>query len=145
MFERMVISAASHERRVAILEKGQLSEITSSGKKEFRARRSIYKEKSPRPARHAVRFVTFGPTATLSSMSVTFGKLEDYDHGHPHEQPQSLPAIASARSASPVELLAGESLARAKTNTTKRRTTKSSPDEAHHLRSSTLLTEKPRR
>jgi hypothetical protein len=44
MSKELVISAASHERRVAILEEGQLVEIY------------IERESHPRPSRHAVCF-----------------------------------------------------------------------------------------
>jgi len=51
------ISAASHERRVAILEEGQLVEIYIEREKEFALVRQHLQRKSyPRPTWHAVRF-----------------------------------------------------------------------------------------
>jgi len=45
MSKELVISAASHERRVAILEEGQLVEIYIEREKEFALVGSIYKGK----------------------------------------------------------------------------------------------------
>jgi len=52
MSKELVISAASHERRVAILEEGQLVEIYIERKKNSRSSAAFTKEKSPRPPRH---------------------------------------------------------------------------------------------
>src|SRR5260370_10681804 len=46
-------------------------------------------------------------------VSDVFENLEDYDHGHPHEQPQTSMGSLPPAIGSPVEVLPGESLARA--------------------------------
>jgi len=46
-------------------------------------------------------------------VSDVFENLEDYDHGHPNEQPQTSVASLPPAIGSPVEVLPGESLARA--------------------------------
>jgi ribonuclease G len=124
MSKELVISAASHERRVAILEEGQLVEIYIEREKEFALVGSIYKGKVTRvlPGMQSA-FVDIGLDGdAFLYVSDVFENLEDYDHGHPHEQPQtSVPSLPPAIG-SPVEVLPGESLARA-----------SEPhEEAHH-------------
>src|SRR2546421_4441940 len=115
MSKELVISAASHERRVAILEEGQLVEIYIEREKEFALVGSIYKGKVTRvlPGMQSA-FVDIGLDGdAFLYVSDVFENLEDYDPGHPHEQPQaSAPGLPPA-DASPVELLPGESLARA--------------------------------
>src|SRR5215470_237926 len=114
MSKELVISAASHERRAAILEEGQLVEIYIEREKEFALVGSIYKGKVTRvlPGMQSA-FVDIGLDGdAFLYVSDVFENLEDYDHVSPHEaqdQPSSPPpAIGSA-----VEVLPGETLARA--------------------------------
>jgi Rne/Rng family ribonuclease len=124
MSKELVISAASHERRVAILEEGQLVEIYIEREKEFALVGSIYKGKVTRvlPGMQSA-FVDIGLDGdAFLYVSDVFENLEDYEHGHPHEPPQSsVPSLPPASSA-PVEVLPGEILARAGEH----------PDEAQH-------------
>src|SRR5580692_10742596 len=126
MSKELVISAASHERRVAILEEGQLVEIYIEREKEFALVGSIYKGRVTRvlPGMQSA-FVDIGLDGdAFLYVSDVFENLEDYDHGHPHEQspvPSVVPSFSPVDSA-PVELLPGESLARASEH----------HDEAHH-------------
>src|SRR5689334_9058329 len=115
MSKELVISAASHERRVAILEEGQLVEIYIEREKEFALVGSIYKGKVTRvlPGMQSA-FVDIGLDGdAFLYVSDVFENLEDYDHGHPHEQPQTSVALLPPAIGSPVEVLPGESLARA--------------------------------
>ena len=117
MSKELVISASSHERRVAILEEGQLVEIYIEREKEFALVGSIYKGKVTRvlPGMQSA-FVDIGLDGdAFLYVSDVFENLEDYEHSQPHEQPdQHLPAPAVAQgNGSTVELLPGESLARA--------------------------------
>src|SRR6266481_4004933 len=115
MSKELVISAASHERRVAILEEGQLVEIYIEREKEFALVGSIYKGKVTRvlPGMQSA-FVDIGLDGdAFLYVSDVFENLEDYDHGHPHEQPQASAASLPPSNGSPVEVLPGESLARA--------------------------------
>ena len=115
MSKELVISAASHERRVAILEEGQLVEIYIEREKEFALVGSIYKGKVTRvlPGMQSA-FVDIGLDGdAFLYVSDVFENLEDYDQGHPGEQPQSAPAPLSAGAGSAVEILPGESIARA--------------------------------
>jgi len=75
MSKELVISAASHERRVAILEEGQLVEIYIEREKEFALVGSIYKGKVTRvlPGMQSA-FVDIGSTAMPSCTSATFSK-----------------------------------------------------------------------
>src|SRR5229473_3452560 len=114
MSKELVISAASHERRVAILEEGQLVEIYIEREKEFALVGSIYKGKVTRvlPGMQSA-FVDIGLDGdAFLYVSDVFENLEDYDHGHPHEQPQASVASLPPANGSPVEVLPGESLAR---------------------------------
>jgi Rne/Rng family ribonuclease len=115
MSKELVISAASHERRVAILEEGQLVEIYIEREKEFALVGSIYKGKVTRvlPGMQSA-FVDIGLDGdAFLYVSDVFENLEDYDPGHPHEQtPTSVGSLPPANG-SPVEVLPGESLARA--------------------------------
>jgi len=124
MSKELVISAASHERRVAILEEGQLVEIYIEREKEFALVGSIYKGKVTRvlPGMQSA-FVDIGLDGdAFLYVSDVFENLEDYDSGHPHEQPQASVASPSQANVSPVEVLPGESLARASEH----------HDETHH-------------
>ncbi len=115
MSKELVISAASHERRVAILEEGQLVEIYIEREKEFALVGSIYKGKVTRvlPGMQSA-FVDIGLDGdAFLYVSDVFENLEEYDHGHPLEQPQSLAPSLPPAVGSPVELLPGETLARA--------------------------------
>ena len=115
MSKELVISAASHERRVAILEEGQLVEIYIEREKEFALVGSIYKGKVTRvlPGMQSA-FVDIGLDGdAFLYVSDVFENLEDYDHGHPNEQPQTSVASLPPAIGSPVEVLPGESLARA--------------------------------
>src|SRR5438309_6491145 len=115
MSKELVISAASHERRVAILEEGQLVEIYIEREKEFALVGSIYKGKVTRvlPGMQSA-FVDIGLDGdAFLYVSDVFENLEDYDHGHPHEQTPTSVASLPPENGSPVEVLPGESLARA--------------------------------
>jgi Rne/Rng family ribonuclease len=117
MSKELVISASSHERRVAILEEGQLVEIYIEREKEFALVGSIYKGRVTRvlPGMQSA-FVDIGLDGdAFLYVSDVFENLEDYEHGQPSEQhaPRTaVPAIV-AGNGSTVELLPGESLSRA--------------------------------
>ncbi|MGC2284333.1 MAG: hypothetical protein WA542_03710, partial [Candidatus Acidiferrum sp.] len=115
MSKELVISAASHERRVAILEEGQLVEIYIEREKEFALVGSIYKGKVTRvlPGMQSA-FVDIGLDGdAFLYVSDVFENLEDYDHGHSHsDQPAAAPAYSPAPS-NVVELLPGETLSHA--------------------------------
>jgi len=133
MSKELVISAASHERRVAILEEGQLVEIYIEREKEFALVGSIYKGKVTRvlPGMQSA-FVDIGLDGdAFLYVSDVFENLEDYDHGHPHEQPQTSVASLPPANASPVELLPGESLARASEHHEETHHEEFQQDEAH--------------
>ncbi len=124
MSKELVISAASHERRVAILEEGQLVEIYIEREKEFALVGSIYKGKVTRvlPGMQSA-FVDIGLDGdAFLYVSDVFENLEDYDPVHLHEQPQSAAPSLPPAIDSPVEVLPGETLARASEH----------HDEAHH-------------
>jgi Rne/Rng family ribonuclease len=124
MSKELVISAASHERRVAILEEGQLVEIYIEREKEFALVGSIYKGKVTRvlPGMQSA-FVDIGLDGdAFLYVSDVFENLEDYDPEHPHEQAQSAAPALPPAIGSPVEVLPGETLARASEH----------HDEAHH-------------
>jgi Rne/Rng family ribonuclease len=114
MSKELVISAASHERRVAILEEGQLVEIYIEREKEFALVGSIYKGRVTRvlPGMQSA-FVDIGLDGdAFLYVSDVFENLEDYDHGHPGESSHGVaPAVAEAHAS--VEALPGETLARA--------------------------------
>ena len=116
MSKELVISASSHERRVAILEEGQLVEIYIEREKEFALVGSIYKGKVTRvlPGMQSA-FVDIGLDGdAFLYVSDVFENLEDYDHGHDHAHSTGdapLPAIAGGNAPSTIELLPGESLA----------------------------------
>jgi Rne/Rng family ribonuclease len=115
MSKELVISAASHERRVAILEEGQLVEIYIERENEFALVGSIYKGKVTRvlPGMQSA-FVDIGLDGdAFLYVSDVFENLEDYDHGHPQEQSQSAAVSLPPAIGSPVEVLPGETLARA--------------------------------
>jgi Ribonuclease G/E len=134
MSKELVISAASHERRVAILEEGQLVEIYIEREKEFALVGSIYKGKVTRvlPGMQSA-FVDIGLDGdAFLYVSDVFENLEDYDQGHPGEQPQSAPAPLSAGAGSAVEILPGESLARASDHHGEPSHEELLHDEAHH-------------
>ncbi|HTQ62653.1 MAG TPA: Rne/Rng family ribonuclease [Candidatus Solibacter sp.] len=114
MSKELVISAASHERRVAILEEGQLVEIYIEREKEFALVGSIYKGKVTRvlPGMQSA-FVDIGLDGdAFLYVSDVFENLEDYDHGHPHGDAPAAPAYSPAPP-NVVELLPGETLAHA--------------------------------
>src|SRR5512137_3074417 len=113
MSKELVISAGSHERRVAILEEGQLVEIYIEREKEFALVGSIYKGKVTRvlPGMQSA-FVDIGLDGdAFLYVSDVFENLEDYDHGHGHEL---VPAVdqGEVSGAAPIEL-PGENLGRA--------------------------------
>jgi Rne/Rng family ribonuclease len=111
MSKELVISASSHERRVAILEEGQLVEIYIEREKEFALVGSIYKGKVTRvlPGMQSA-FVDIGLDGdAFLYVSDVFENLEDYDHGH-GEVPMGAPPLARG-SVQPIEVLPGESLA----------------------------------
>ena len=114
MSKELVISAASHERRVAILEEGQLVEIYIEREKEFALVGSIYKGRVTRvlPGMQSA-FVDIGLDGdAFLYVSDVFENLEDYDHVQ-HDLPQSIAPSLPTASSSPVEVLPGETLARA--------------------------------
>ncbi len=134
MSKELVISAASHERRVAILEEGQLVEIYIEREKEFALVGSIYKGKVTRvlPGMQSA-FVDIGLDGdAFLYVSDVFENLEDYDSGHPHEQPQASVASPSPANGSPVEVLPGESLARAAEHHDEARHEEFHQDQAPH-------------
>ncbi len=113
MSKELVISAASHERRVAILEEGQLVEIYIEREKEFALVGSIYKGRVTRvlPGMQSA-FVDIGLDGdAFLYVSDVFENLEDYDHDHGHGHPPQVSVIPPA--AALVEALPGESLANA--------------------------------
>src|SRR5882724_2847043 len=115
MSKELVISAASHERRVAILEEGQLVEIYIEREKEFALVGSIYKGKVTRvlPGMQSA-FVDIGLDGdAFLYVSDVFENLEDYDPVHPHEQPRSSASALPAAIGTPAEVLPGETLAHA--------------------------------
>src|SRR5260370_30531227 len=115
MSKELVISAASHERRVAILEEGQLVEIYIEREKEFALGGSIYKGRVTRvlPGMQSA-FVDIGLDGdAVLYVSDVFENLDDYDHDHPNDQPQTSVVSLPPAIGSPVEVLPGESLARA--------------------------------
>ncbi|HXJ03483.1 MAG TPA: Rne/Rng family ribonuclease [Candidatus Acidoferrum sp.] len=117
MSKELVISAASHERRVAILEEGQLVEIYIEREKEFALVGSIYKGRVTRvlPGMQSA-FVDIGLDGdAFLYVSDVFENLEDYDHGHSHtDQPSAAPApLYSPPPSNVVEVLPGETLAHA--------------------------------
>jgi len=114
MSKELVISAASHERRVAILEEGQLVEIYIEREKEFALVGSIYKGRVTRvlPGMQSA-FVDIGLDGdAFLYVSDVFENLEDYDHDHGHGPAPQASAIPPAAAAL-VEALPGESLANA--------------------------------
>ncbi len=111
MSKELVIAAGSHERRVAIMEEGQLVEIYIEREKEFALVGSIYKGKVTRvlPGMQSA-FVEIGLDGdAFLYVSDVFENLEDYDHGHAHDAPAVLPPTL-APVASSIELLPGETL-----------------------------------
>jgi len=111
MSKELVISASSHERRVAILEEGQLVEIYIEREKEFALVGSIYKGKVTRvlPGMQSA-FVDIGLDGdAFLYVSDVFENLEDYDHGHSHGDVPA-PAIAAASGGALIEPLPGETL-----------------------------------
>jgi ribonuclease G len=113
MSKELVISAASHERRVAILEEGQLVEIYIEREKEFALVGSIYKGRVTRvlPGMQSA-FVDIGLDGdAFLYVSDVFENLEDYDHDHGHAPAPQASALPPA--AAFVEALPGESLAHA--------------------------------
>src|SRR5713101_7934066 len=82
MSKELVISAASHERRVAILEEGQLVEIYIEREKEFALVGSIYKGRVTRvlPGMQSA-FVDIGlDSDAFLYVSDFLENLEEYDH-----------------------------------------------------------------
>src|SRR5258706_97695 len=113
MSKELVISEASHERRVAILEEGQLVEIYIEREKEFALVGSIYKGRVTRvlPGMQSA-FVDIGLDGdAFLYVSDVFENLEDYDHDHGHSHGPQVSVIPPA--AALVEALPGESLANA--------------------------------
>ena len=113
MSKELVISATSHERRVAILEEGQLVEIYIEREKEFALVGSIYKGRVTRvlPGMQSA-FVDIGLDGdAFLYVSDVFENLEDYDHGQGHDHAPA-PAASGDGGAAPIEALPGESLGR---------------------------------
>jgi Rne/Rng family ribonuclease len=115
MSKELVISASSHERRVAILEEGQLVEIYIEREKEFALVGSIYKGKVTRvlPGMQSA-FVDIGLDGdAFLYVSDVFENLEDYDHGHGHGETHPAAAPVAVPGGQPIDLLPGESLSAA--------------------------------
>ena len=116
MSKELVISATSHERRVAILEEGQLVEIYIEREKEFALVGSIYKGKVTRvlPGMQSA-FVDIGLDGdAFLYVSDVFENLEDYDHGHGHGEAAPLSGpVNRVTTTTTIELLPGENLASA--------------------------------
>jgi ribonuclease G len=111
MSKELVISAASHERRVAILEEGQLVEIYIEREKEFALVGSIYKGRVTRvlPGMQSA-FVDIGLDGdAFLYVSDVFENLEDYDHGHSHPEPHAPAALSAPTEALPDETPGHES------------------------------------
>ncbi len=114
MSKELVISATSHERRVAILEEGQLVEIYIEREKEFALVGSIYKGRVTRvlPGMQSA-FVDIGLDGdAFLYVSDVFENLEDYDHGHGHEPTPAITHGEPPSSSEHIEL-PGEMLAHA--------------------------------
>jgi Rne/Rng family ribonuclease len=129
MSKELVISAASHERRVAILEEGQLVEIYIEREKEFALVGSIYKGRVTRvlPGMQSA-FVDIGLDGdAFLYVSDVFENLEDYDHGHGPSEGHALSAVIPPAAAL-AEILPGEMLANARAS---EETLEVSSDEAH--------------
>jgi Rne/Rng family ribonuclease len=110
MSKELVISASSHERRVAILEEGQLVEIYIEREKEFALVGSIYKGKVTRvlPGMQSA-FVDIGLDGdAFLYVSDVFENLEDYDHGHGEAPVGAVPVNRGGMP--PMEVLPGETL-----------------------------------
>src|SRR3974390_3014806 len=134
MSKELVISATSHERRVAILEEGQLVEIYIEREKEFALVGSIYKGKVTRvlPGMQSA-FVDIGLDGdAFLYVSDVFENLEDYDHGHGHEHEIAPASGPGPRASATIELLPGESLAAA-----------TSHEEGAHVEESSIETAHP--
>ncbi len=98
MSKELVINATSHERRVAILEEGQLVEIYIEREKEFALVGSIYKGKVTRvlPGMQSA-FVDIGLDGdAFLYVSDVFENLEGYDHGHDDHGHEHAPAPVEA-------------------------------------------------
>jgi len=135
MSKELVISAASHERRVAILEEGQLVEIYIEREKEFALVGSIYKGKVTRvlPGMQSA-FVDIGLDGdAFLYVSDVFENLEDYDAGHAHEPPPASVASLPPAMDALVEVLPGETLARASKHHDEAHPDESHEDETHHV------------
>src|SRR5271157_3157451 len=88
MSKELIISAAPHETRVAILEEGQLCEIYIERAKEFALVGSIYKGRVTRvlPGMQSA-FVDIGLDGdAFLYVSDVFENLEEYDHAPIGEQ-----------------------------------------------------------
>ena len=98
MPKELVISAAPHETRVAILEDGQLCEIYIEREKEFALVGSIYKGRVTRvlPGMQSA-FVDIGLDSDAFLYVGDFlENLEDYDHVTPDEAKAAAPAAPAA-------------------------------------------------
>ena len=114
MSKELVISATSHERRVAILEEGQLVEIYIEREKEFALVGSIYKGRVTRvlPGMQSA-FVDIGLDGdAFLYVSDVFENLEDYDHGHGHEPAPAAAPASNGGATHVVEPLPGETIGR---------------------------------
>src|SRR5215813_6003542 len=124
MSKELVINATSHERRVAILEEGQLVEIYIEREKEFALVGSIYKGKVTRvlPGMQSA-FVDIGLDGdAFLYVSDVFENLEGYDHGHDdhghgdqghsHDQAAPTPVPSEGGESQADFVLPGESLSR---------------------------------
>jgi Rne/Rng family ribonuclease len=110
MSKELVISAASHERRVAILEEGQLVEIYIEREKEFALVGSIYKGRVTRvlPGMQSA-FVDIGLDGdAFLYVSDVFENLEEYDHGHGLAEPRV--EVSAPPAAARADVLPGETL-----------------------------------
>src|SRR6266571_9377542 len=117
MSKELVISATSHERRVAILEEGQLVEIYIEREKEFALVASIYKGRVTRvlPGMQSA-FVDIGLDGdAFLYVSDVFENLEQYEPAGMHPEPSApaleAPLAGSASSPSGAEAHATHELA----------------------------------
>jgi len=117
MSKELVISATSHERRVAILEEGQLVEIYIEREKEFALVGSIYKGKVTRvlPGMQSA-FVDIGLDGdAFLYVSDVFENLDDYDHGHGQDSGHGnghAPAPQISEAPAAIDVLPGETRGR---------------------------------
>src|SRR5437879_676686 len=145
MPKELVISAAPHETRVAILEDGQLCEIYIEREKEFALVGSIYKGRVTRvlPGMQSA-FVDIGLDGdAFLYVSDVFENLEDYDHGQAPSEglPRAIPPTAALAEVLPGETLASHAVddvshADSAESAQEHRPDTNTPEEPHQLHAS---------